>query len=110
MVGEPFWICKPPKEYFNFSELKYEDYTTHYGNVQIGENLGLNLLYTLVSNSDEWDRYLGLQWYATNKYVRENSDDPDIPELLTKLNKEKYLYLNWERDTLGWAIYVFRKT
>ncbi|MBD3215890.1 MAG: methyltransferase domain-containing protein [Candidatus Lokiarchaeota archaeon] len=109
VVGEPFWICTPSEEYFNLSELKYETYSTHLGNVQIGENLGLNLLYTFVSNSDEWDRYLGLQWYATDKYIQANPDDPDIPELLTKLNKEKYLYLNWERDTLGWAIYVFRK-
>jgi SAM-dependent methyltransferase len=70
VVGEPFWISKPPKEYFNLSEVKYESYSTHFGNVQIGENLGLNLLYTFVSNPDEWDRYLGLQWYATDKYVQ----------------------------------------
>jgi SAM-dependent methyltransferase len=109
IVGEPFWISRPPKEYFDNSELKYETISTHAGNVQVGENLGLKLLYTFVSTQDEWDRYIGLQWYAMDKYALEHPEDPDLPELLNKLNKEKTLYLNWERDFIGWAIYVFRK-
>ena len=109
VVGEPFWISKPPKEYFDLSEVKYETYSTHAGNVKIGEKLGLLLLYTFVSSKDDWDRYLGLQWYATDKYILSHPKDPDIPELLSQLNKEKELYLKWERDSLGWAIYVFRK-
>ncbi len=109
VVGEPLWISKPPKEYFDLSEVKYETFSTHEGNVKIGENLGLRLLHTFVSTHDEWDRYLGLQWYATDKYIQSHPEDPDLPELLQKLNKEKNLYLKWERDSLGWAIYVFRK-
>ena len=109
VVGEPFWISKPPEEYFDLSEVKYEMFSTHYGNVQIGEKLGLNLLYTFVSTQDEWDRYFGLQWYAADKYAQTSPDDPDLPEILAKLNQEKLLYLKWERDTIGWAIYVFRK-
>jgi len=110
VVGEPFWISKPPKEYFELSEIKYEMFSTHPGNVEIGENLGLKLLYTFVSSPDDWDRYLGLQWYAMDKHAQASPEDPDLPELLAKLNKEKNLYLNWEREAFGWAIYVFRKT
>jgi SAM-dependent methyltransferase len=110
VVGEPFWIGKPPKKYFDLSEVKYETFSTHPGNVQIGEKLGLKLLYIFVSSLDEWDRYIGLQWYATDKYVQAHPSDPDLPELLAKLNKEKNLYLKWEREAIGWAIYMFRKT
>lgn len=109
VAGEPFWISKPPQEYFDLSEIKYEMFGTHAGNVEMGENLGLKLLYTFVSTRDEWDRYLGLQWYATDKYAQTHPDDPDLPELLDKLNQEKYNYLKWEREVFGWAIYVFRK-
>ncbi|MBY9016473.1 MAG: hypothetical protein KGD68_12330 [Candidatus Lokiarchaeota archaeon] len=45
-----------------------------------------------------------------DKYAQAHPEDPDLPELLTKLNKEKNLYLKWEREALGWAIYLFRKT
>lgn len=110
VVGEPFWISKPPKEYFELSEIKYEMFSTHAGNVAIGENLGLTLLYTFVSTLDDWDRYLGLQWYAMDKHAQSSPKDPDLPELLAKLNKEKRLYLDWERDAFRWAIYIFRKT
>ena len=109
VVGEPFWISKPPKEYFDLSEVKYETFSTHLGNVQIGEKLGLKLLYTFMSTHDEWDRYIGLQWYAMDKYIQAHANDPDLPELLAKLNKEKNLYLKWEREAIGWAIYLFRK-
>ena len=35
-------------------------------------------------------------------------DDPDLPELLERVAKDKSVYLRWGRDTVGWAIYVFR--
>ena len=114
ILGEPYWIVEPPKEYFDKAKEVYppEDllqFGTHHENVKTGENLGLTLIYCLVSNRDDWDRYLNLQWNATNKYIRSNPDDPEIPEMLNKLNKEKELYLEWEREIFGWAIYVFRK-
>ena len=86
-----------------------ETYETHYGNVQAGKELGLRLEYTLVSSEDDWDRYEGLQWYAAGEWARENAEDPDVSEVLEWVRKNKEAYLRWGRDTLGWAIYVFRK-
>ena len=34
----------------------------------------------------------------------------DISDLQTRMNKAKDIYLRWGRDTLGWAIYIFRVT
>lgn len=69
---------------------------------------GLELVHTFVSSKDDWDQYEGLQWYATAEYARSHPDDPDLPELLERVTKAKGVYLRWGRDTLGWAIYVFR--
>jgi hypothetical protein len=68
----------------------------------------LDLLHTIVSSNDDWDSYEGLQWYATAEYARTHPDDPDVPELIERVRKEKDAYLRLGRDTLGWAIYVFR--
>ncbi len=57
----------------------------------------------------DWDRYEGLQWYATAEYAGCHSDDPDLPEILERVAKAKAAYLRWGRDTLGWAMYVFRQ-
>ena len=75
----------------------------------MGEQRGLDLVHTLVSNPDDWDRYEGLQWLATADYARSHPDDPDLPELVDRVANERAGYLRWGRDTLGWAIYVFRR-
>ena len=108
IVGEPYWLQDPPEEYLAASGVSRDGFGTHSGNVEAGEVRGLELVHTFVSNKDDWDRYEGLQWYATAEYARGHADDPDLPELLERVTKAKVVYLRWGRDTLGWAIYVFR--
>ena len=109
IAGEPYWLREPPQDYLDASGEETMDFGTHVSNVETGERLGLRLLHTLVSNKDDWDRYEGLQWYAAHEYAREHADDPDTPEMVERVDKERSVYLTWGRDTLGWAIYAFRR-
>ena len=61
-----------------------------------------------MSSKDDWDRYEGLQWFATAEYASTHPDDPDLPEVVERVRKAREAYLRWGRDTLGWAIYMFR--
>jgi SAM-dependent methyltransferase len=108
IVGEPYWLQEPSEEYLAASGVTRDGFGTHSGNVEAGELRGLELVHTFVSSKDDWDQYEGLQWYATAEYARSHPDDPDLPELLERVAKAKAAYLRWGRDTLGWAIYVFR--
>jgi len=108
-VGEPFWLREPCEEYLEASGDDRRDFGTHAGNVEAGEDIGLHLVHTLVSSSDDWDRYEGLQWYAAEEYARAHPDDPDVTYLIERVSRERTVYLRWGRDTLGWAIYVFRR-
>jgi hypothetical protein len=109
IVGEPYWLEEPSKEYLQASGLAREAFGTHAGNVEVGEQRDLDLVHTLVSNTDDWDRYEGLKWYAAAEYARSHPDDADVPEILGQVTKERAAYLRWGRDTVGWAIYVFRR-
>jgi len=109
VVGEPYWRREPPEAYLEASGVARSDFGTHFENVEAGEKRGLDLVHTLVSSRDDWDRYEGLQWYATAAYARSHPDDQDLSELVGRVAKEKATYLRWGRDTLGWAIYVFRR-
>jgi len=109
VVGEAYWLQEPSDEYLLASGDTRDAFRTHAGNAEAGEERGLDLVHTFVSNKDDWDRYEGLQWYATAEYARSHPDDPDLPELIGRVAKKRAVYIRWGRDTLGWAIYVFRR-
>lgn len=109
VVGEAFWLKEPADEYLEASGDTAEAFGTHEGNARAGEERGLELVHTFVSSRDDWDTYEGLQWYATAEYARAHPDDPDLTELTTRVARQRATYLKWGRDTLGWAIYVFRR-
>lgn len=109
ITGEPCWLQEPCEEHLKVLGIPKEAFGTHLGNVEAGEERGLDLVHTLVSNVDDWDRYEGLQWSAVAEYARSHPEDPDLPEIMRKVGEEKAAYLRWGRDTLGWAIYVFRR-
>ena len=110
IVGEPYWLKEPDDEYLKMSGIKKEEFNSHYKNIDVGEKEGLYCVYTLVSNHDDWDHYETLQWLATMDYVTDNPDDQDNPELLKRVKKAKMEYLLYGRNTLGWAIYVFKRS
>ncbi|NLX06780.1 MAG: class I SAM-dependent methyltransferase [Phycisphaerae bacterium] len=108
IVGEPYWQQEPSAEYLDALGCARDDFATHAANAEAGEKRGMDLVHTIVSSKDDWDSYEGLQWFATADYARTHPDDPDLPELVQRVNKAKTAYLRWGRDTLGWAIYIFR--
>ena len=110
LVGEPFWIKEPEKAYLAAENHTRDMFGTHYENVLAGEEEGLVPLYTMVSNQDDWDRYETLQWYAAAMHAGENEDDPDVPEILARVALGRTNYLRWGRNTLGWALYLFRNS
>ncbi len=110
VVGEPYWRREPMEEYLESSGVARSDFGTHSGNVEAGELRNLELVHTFVSSQDDWDTYEGLQWYAAADYARSHQGDPDLPDLVGRVAKERAIYLRWGRDTLGWAIYVFRQS
>jgi len=109
VTGEPYWLKEPCEEYLKVLDLPKEAFGTHSGNVEAGEKRGLDLVHTLVSSGDDWDRYQGLQWSASVEHARSHPDDPDLPEIVRRVGDEKAAYLRWGRDTIGWAIYAFRR-
>ncbi len=109
IVGEPFWQQEPTAKYLEAIGEKRSSYGTHYENMKVGQELGLNLVYTLVSNQDDWDRYEGLQWNTANEWANKNPGDADVKEVLKRVHENRDNYLRWGRETFGWSIYIFKK-
>lgn len=109
VVGEPFWKRGPSPEHLDASSLTEESFDTHFGNIRTALRFGFALLHTIVSNRDDWDRYEGYQWHAAEAYAKRNAADPDVPEILEGIRGARDRYLQWGRNEIGWAAYLFRR-
>jgi len=108
IVGEPYWQLEPSEDYLKELGCTTEEFGSHFSNAEAGKQQGITLVHTIVSSKDDWDRYEGLQWFAISEFARTHPDDPDLVEVDERVSKAKSAYLRWGRDTLGWAIYMFR--
>ena len=108
VLGEPFKLKEPDSGYVDAEPDFAKSMVTHAENVAIARKAGLTLLYSIVSDHNDWDRYEGLRIRAAELYAEENPEDPDAQEILEKQRQSSDLYLKYGRDTVGWAIYLFR--
>ena len=108
LAGEPYWKREPDPEYLVAGGHQADDFSTLHGNVRIGVEEGLTLLYVMASSDADWERYEMLQLRAAERYAVAHPDDQDVPVLLERVRAGVDAYLRWGRATLGWAIYVFR--
>lgn len=107
-IGEPFKLKEPDSGYIEANPDFAPSLVTHAENVEIAKRAELTLLYSIVSDLNDWDRYEGLRLRAAELYSEENPNDPDVPEILKKQRAEYETYLRYGRDTVNWAIYLFR--
>lgn len=104
-----YWRREPSENYQAAPGVAKEDFGSHFSNAETGQRRGLDLVHAIVSSTDDWDRYEGLQWYAAAEYARTHPDDPDLTTVIERVEKAKTTYLRCGRDTLEWAIYMFRE-
>jgi SAM-dependent methyltransferase len=102
-VGEPYWRRLPlPADY----EDRNEPWTTLEGTVVVFETSGLPVVSVIASSEDDWDRYETLHWQAVQRWLATNVDDPDASEIRARHERYRRNYLRYQRELLGWAIFV----
>jgi SAM-dependent methyltransferase len=82
IAGEPCWLREPPPECLQASGLTRDAFASHAENAEAGERRRLDLVHTLVSSRDDWDRYEGLQWCAASDYARAQTRSATLPRML----------------------------
>lgn len=108
LIGEGYWRCKPASAYLEAIGAKLGEFSDHAGNVAAGIAAGLTYLYSLPSEPGDFDHYEGLYNRAVESYCLENPADPDVEAMRARIRSWRDAYLRWGRDTLGFALYVFR--
>ncbi|TML89475.1 MAG: class I SAM-dependent methyltransferase [Actinobacteria bacterium] len=105
VVGEPYWRKPPPDDHPEGPET----FVSLEQTVERFEQEGLPVVSLIAASQDDWDRYESLHWRAVEEWIAENPDHPEADDLREQGARYKQLYLRWNRDLLGWAIFAGRK-
>lgn len=110
-VGEPYWRVwpLPPDPFAGEHERTDEDeWLPLLETVERFESAGVRVVSFLASSQDDWDRYETLKWQTFDEWLTGNPGHPQAEEFRERSEAEKARYLAWERDAMGWAIFVCR--
>ncbi|HEX7071556.1 MAG TPA: class I SAM-dependent methyltransferase [Rhodothermales bacterium] len=69
---------------------------------------GMTLIGLIDSSLDEWDRYESLHWRTADEWARQNPTHPERCAFVGRTAHFKANHLRFDRDSLGWAIFVSR--
>jgi SAM-dependent methyltransferase len=108
LVGEPYWVSQPPAEAYQALSLGREDFTTLAGTLDRFTSAGTELVEMVLADGDSWDRYVASQWWTVERWLRANAADPEAPAMREFLNRGRRSYLRYNRDYLGWGVFVLR--
>lgn len=110
-VGEPYWRVWPPPPEAGVEAQKVvaqDTFCTLRETVERAESTGARVVYLIVSSEGDWDRYDALHWQTLDRWLEANPDDPQAEEFRARGAEYRDRYLSWQRDALGWAIFVCR--
>jgi precorrin-6B methylase 2 len=103
ILGEPYWLkdAVPP-------DLAQQQKEIHSETALLGlfRNAQLEVDYVLHSSVDDWDAYEASNWYGLARWIEENPDHPDLPQVVQHLHESQDEYFGYGREYFGWALYL----
>lgn len=103
VIGEPYWRSENvPIE----CKEKEKDVHMEFELLEIAREEGFDFQYIIRSSQDDWDGYETCNWYGLMEWIEENPGHPDKQEVIDYLHNLQDEYLKYNREYLGWAIYI----
>jgi SAM-dependent methyltransferase len=109
LMGEIFWREEPPAEALAGMGVQPGEWAVGLeGILAMFEESGTHLVEMVLATDTEWDRYESKHWWAVERWLRENADDPDCEDLIAFANQSRLAYFRYERPLCDWGVFVLR--
>ncbi len=106
-IGEVYWLSdNVPQEYVQ----KETSAHTETELLRITREEGFEMECVIRASHDDWDRYSSDNWYGLLRWLEENPTHPDRQQVFERLRHTQDAYFQYERQYLGWAMYVLKPT
>jgi cyclopropane fatty-acyl-phospholipid synthase-like methyltransferase len=106
LLGETYWQREPTPEICAALGLEQNalptlaDLTDHFGDA------GADVVDMLLATQDDWDEYTTQEWRACFNWLNTHPAHEDAEGLRAWLNANRRRYLRYEREYIGWGIFV----
>jgi SAM-dependent methyltransferase len=108
LVGEPYWTRPPPPDTLAAMGVQPDEFTSLVGTLDRFESAGTQLVEMVLADGDSWDRYAAGQWWNVTGWLAGNAGHPDAPAMRRYLDASRRSHLRYQRDLLGWGVFVLR--
>ncbi len=105
IVGEAYWTHSAVPVEFAQRELSI---TAEHELLRMAHEEGLELIYILHSNNDDWDHYESENLRGLSAWLDENPTHPSHEDVIRHLHESQEEYVRFGREYLGWALYVLK--
>ncbi|MPY63150.1 SAM-dependent methyltransferase [Streptomyces spongiae] len=108
LVGEPYWRREPPDQATVeacHAERK-DDFLPLPELLRRFGELGCDVVEMVLADQDSWDRYVAAQWLNIRRWLDANPDDELAAEMRAELAASPVKYATYEREYLGWGVFV----
>ena len=103
-IGEPYWRRWPlPADANDHGWVGLQE------TVERFTSSGLALTGIIAASEDDWDRYESLHWRALEEWLAVQPDDAEHAALRARHESLRRHYLAFQREWMGWAIFVGRR-
>lgn len=108
LIGEPYWRRTPPDE--ETARLcgagAVSDFLPLHGLIGQFGYIGYDVVEMVLSDEDSWDRYQAAQWLNMRRWLDGNPGDELAGEVRAALTTEPARYAQFQREYLGWGVFV----
>jgi cyclopropane fatty-acyl-phospholipid synthase-like methyltransferase len=110
LLGEGYWRVPPDPEYLQRAGIDGAINRSWDITIAEIEQAGFVILKHWVSSKDDWDRFEGAFWSASQAHVAANPDDAEVQAQAAHWRNWRECYLKWGRDTMGFALFVLKRS
>jgi SAM-dependent methyltransferase len=109
LMGEIFWREEPSTEALAGMGVQPDEWAVGLeGILEIFEDSGTHLVEMVLATDTDWDRYQSKHWWAFERWMRDNANDPEFDELVAFAQKSRLDYFRYERPLCDWGVFVLR--
>ncbi|MYX99939.1 methyltransferase domain-containing protein [Streptomyces sp. SID486] len=108
LIGEPYWRREPlDQATVKACHVARKDDLLPLPELleQFGD-LGCDVVEMVLADQDSWDRYAAAQWLNIRRWLDANPDDELADEMRTELAAAPAQHARYQREYLGWGVFV----